>query len=55
MFAYTGLTRDMLEELKVKYSIYIPIDGRFLISGLNDTNINYVADAFHQVTKDKRF
>jgi aspartate/tyrosine/aromatic aminotransferase len=30
-------------------------DGRISIAGLNTKNLDYVADAFHAVTKDKKF
>jgi len=55
MFAFTGLTKDMVEELKQKFAIYLTADGRISISGLNTHNLDYVADAFHEVTKDKKF
>lgn len=55
MFAYTGLTKEMVEELKTKYGIYMTADSRISICGLNTHNIKYIADAFHNVTKDKTF
>lgn len=55
MFAFTGLSKDMVEELKQKYGIYMTADGRISISGLNTKNLDYVAEAFHNVTKDKKF
>lgn len=55
MFAYTGLTKELVEELRAKYAIYMTTDGRISICGLNTKNLEYVTDAFHQVTKDKSF
>ncbi len=55
MFAYTGLDKDMVNELREKYAIYMTMDGRISVAGLNTGNIDYVADAFHAVTKDKSF
>lgn len=55
MFAFTGLNKEMVEELKNKYAIYMTADGRISISGLNTKNLDYVADCFHEVTKDKKF
>jgi len=55
MFAFTGLTKDMVNELQQKYAIYMTADGRISISGLNTKNLDYIADAFHAVTKDKKF
>lgn len=42
MFAYTGLSEDMVEELKGKYSIYLPFDGRISIASVNQSNIDYI-------------
>jgi len=53
MFAYTGLTKDMVEELRAKHAIYMTADGRISICGLNTHNLEYVSEAFHAVTKDK--
>lgn len=53
MFAFTGLNKDMITELREKYSIYMTMDGRISIAGLNTHNIEYVASAFHAVTTGK--
>lgn len=45
----------MVEQLKKEYAIYMTSDGRISISGLNTNNLDYIADAFHNVTKDKTF
>lgn len=55
MFAFTGMNKDMVETLKKDYHIYLTTDGRISISGLTTSNIDYVADAFHKVTKDSKF
>jgi aspartate/tyrosine/aromatic aminotransferase len=55
MFAFTGMTKEMVEELRSKYAIYFTTDGRISISGLNTKNLDYVADAFHEVTKNSKF
>lgn len=55
MFAYVGLTKDMVDELKTKYGIYMTPDARISICGLNTHNLEYVSEAFHAVTKDKSF
>lgn len=51
MFAYTGLTLDQVKRLKSEFHIYLTDDGRISISGLNTSNVDYVAKAFHEVTK----
>jgi aspartate aminotransferase len=55
MFAYTGITKEMVEELRSKYAIYMTADGRISIAGLNTANLAYVSEAFHAVTKGKKF
>jgi aspartate aminotransferase len=55
MFAYTGLNKDQVNELREKYAIYMTMDGRISIAGLNTNNLEYISDAFHAVTKGKDF
>lgn len=55
MFAYTGLSEAMVNELREKYSIYMTMDGRISIAGLNSGNLDYCVDAFHAVTHGKKF
>lgn len=55
MFAFTGLTKDMVTTLRNEESIYMTMDGRISIAGLNTGNLDQVADAFHKVTKDSKF
>mmetsp|Transcript_4645 Transcript_4645/g.6719 ORF Transcript_4645/g.6719 Transcript_4645/m.6719 type:complete len:442 (-) Transcript_4645:182-1507(-) len=53
MFAYTGMSEEMCDELTDKYAIYLTRDGRISVAGLNDGNIEYVAKAIHDVTDGK--
>mmetsp|Transcript_22154 Transcript_22154/g.54486 ORF Transcript_22154/g.54486 Transcript_22154/m.54486 type:complete len:89 (-) Transcript_22154:93-359(-) len=53
MFAYTGLGAGHCQKLAADYHIYLTLDGRISIAGLNDSNIEYVADSFAAVAKDK--
>ena len=53
MFAYTGLSTEQVDALKAKYAIYLTADGRISIAGLNTHNLDYIAGAFHEVSKDK--
>jgi len=55
MFAYTGLNKDMVNELRENYAIYMTMDGRISIAGLNTKNLDYVAEAFHKTTTGKQF
>ena len=51
MFSYTGLTKEQVKELREKFHIYLLDSGRANIAGLNESNIDYVANAIHEVTK----
>jgi aspartate aminotransferase len=51
MFVYTGLSSEQVIRLRNEYSVYATEDGRFSISGINDGNVDYLADAMNQVTK----
>ena len=53
MFAFTGMSAAMVEELTDKYAIYLTKDGRISVAGLNDGNVDYVAKAVHEVTDGK--
>jgi aspartate/tyrosine/aromatic aminotransferase len=55
MFAFTGLNKEMVDELRNKYAIYMTADGRISICGLNTKNLDYIAESFHAVTKGKQF
>lgn len=53
MFAYTGMSSEMCDQLTDEYAIYLTRDGRISIAGLNDKNLEYVANAIHAVTDGK--
>jgi aspartate aminotransferase len=55
MFAYTGLNKDQVNTLREKHAIYMTMDGRISIAGLNTGNLDYVAKAFHEVTHGQSF
>lgn len=55
MFAFTGLNKDQVNELRDQHAIYMTMDGRISVAGLNSGNIDYVAEAFHKVTHGKKF
>lgn len=50
MFFYTGLNPHALNRLREEYSIYMTMDGRLSLSGINDHNIDYVCDAFKAIS-----
>jgi aspartate aminotransferase len=53
MFAYTGMTADMVDELTARYAIFMTRDGRISLAGLNEQNVVYVAEAIQSVTEGK--
>lgn len=53
MFAFTGMSPEMCDQLTSEYSIYLTRDGRISIAGLNDGNLAYVVEAIHAVTDGK--
>jgi aspartate/tyrosine/aromatic aminotransferase len=55
MFAYTGLNKDQVDTLREKYAIYMTMDARISIAGLNTKNLDYVAKGFHEVTAGHTF
>jgi len=50
MFAFTGMSKIMCDQLTSKFSIFLTKDGRISLAGLNEGNVEYVADAIHEVT-----
>lgn len=53
MFAFTGLSKQMCEEMTERFSIYLTLNGRISVAGLNDSNVAYVAKAIHAVSDGK--
>jgi aspartate aminotransferase, mitochondrial len=43
----------MCDQLTNEFAIFLTKDGRISLAGLNDSNLEYVATAIHQVTMDK--
>eukprot|EP00178_Gracilaria_changii_P006208 TRINITY_DN20653_c0_g1_i1.p2 TRINITY_DN20653_c0_g1~~TRINITY_DN20653_c0_g1_i1.p2 ORF type:complete len:109 (-),score=15.16 TRINITY_DN20653_c0_g1_i1:23-304(-) len=52
MFAFTGLNQEQCQTLINDYKIYLTMNGRISVAGLNPSNIDYVAQAFHEVTSN---
>lgn len=49
MFSYTGLNPQQVKILIEKFHIYLLSSGRINMCGLNENNVNYVAEAIHTV------
>lgn len=54
MFAYTGLTEEMVMHIRKDFSVWMPTDGRISVTGLTSSNVDHVATAFHEVSKGKK-
>jgi len=52
MFTFTGLKPKHVEMLKQKYHIYMLGSGRINMCGINPKNIDYIANAFHDVVSN---
>lgn len=50
MFYYTGLTPSQVDLLRESFSIYLTQDGRLSLSGVNDSNVDYICEALQKVT-----
>lgn len=45
MFSYTGLTVEQVRRLRDEFAIYVLDSGRLCVAGLNDSNVETVANA----------
>ncbi|KYM81595.1 putative aspartate aminotransferase, cytoplasmic [Atta colombica] len=51
MFSYTGLTEKQVQYLRNYYHIYMLSSGRINMCGLNENNLDYVANAINETIK----
>lgn len=51
MFSYTGLTVEQVDRLREESAVYLLASGRMCIAGLNDGNVEYVAQSIAKVLK----
>lgn len=51
MFAFSGLTEPEVLKMRKKWAIYCTNDGRISMAGITSSNVKYVAEAIHDVTK----
>lgn len=49
MFSFTGLTKEQVARLESKHAVYLVGSGRASIAGLNENNVQYVAEAINEV------
>lgn len=53
MFAFTGMDEEMCRRLTDEFSIFLTMNGRISMAGINESNLKYVAEAIHAVTDGK--
>ncbi|KAI9183346.1 aspartate transaminase aat1 [Blastocladiella emersonii ATCC 22665] len=53
MFCFTGLRPEEVDRLKSEFAVYLTRDGRISIAGISSGNVEYLAKAIHEVTKDR--
>lgn len=53
MFAFSGMTPEMVDKLASQYSIYMTRNGRISMAGVNTKNIDRLATAMNEVIKAK--
>lgn len=51
MFCYSGMNLEQVERLRLEKAIYLTKDGRISMAGVNSGNVQYLAEAMHEVTK----
>lgn len=52
MFSYTGLNEAQCDKLINDHHIYLLRSGRISVSGLNDSNMQYVVDCIDKVVRE---
>lgn len=51
MFCFTGLKKEQVQRLWDEHSVYLTLDGRVSVAGVTSHNVDYLANAIHEVTK----
>ncbi|VEG12447.1 amino acid aminotransferase [Moraxella cuniculi] len=51
MFSFTGLTAAQVARLREEFAVYMVDNGRMCVAGLNNANVEYVANAIAEVLK----
>jgi len=49
LFCLLNLSEEQIMELIKKYGIYLPLNGRINIAGLNKQNIEYISESIKKV------
>ncbi|KAJ2159839.1 aspartate transaminase aat1 [Coemansia sp. RSA 552] len=51
MFCYTGLKPEQVDRLAQEHHVYLTRDGRVSMAGISSSNVAYLAESIHAVTK----
>jgi len=51
MFAFSGLTKEEVTNMRDIHHIYCTMDGRISMAGVTSDNVDYIANAIHDVSK----
>ncbi|CAL1378488.1 unnamed protein product [Linum trigynum] len=51
MFWFSGLTPEQVDRLAKEFHVYMTPDGRMSMAGVTTSNVRYLANAVHEVTK----
>jgi aspartate aminotransferase len=51
MFCFTGLNPEQVGKLTSDHHVYLTKDGRISVAGVSSKNVDYLANAIHEVTK----
>ena len=49
MFSYSGLTPEQIDRLREEFGVYLVRTGRMCVAGLNESNVDYVAESIAAV------
>lgn len=53
MFAFTGMNEEMCRRITDEFSVFLTMNGRISMAGLNMKNLEYVAESIHVVSDGK--
>ena len=53
MFCFSGLTESEVARLIDEFHIYLTKNGRISMAGVSSRNVDYLAEAMHEVTKHR--
>ena len=54
MFCYSGMSEDEVQRLGDEHHVYLTSNGRISMAGVTPENVQYLADAMHEVTTTLR-